>query len=293
MADIRSIRRRVHDIQMIAKMTNAMAMIATAKMGRSRRTTLASWPYAGNIRDIVADLASRIQDDEKLPPLLQSRLVERIGIVHITPDRGLCGGLDANINRVTTRFLERQSLPVSLILVGRKGIDFMRHVGVEIRAEFTHLGDRPSLADTLLISHTIIDDYTEGKLDAVYLVYAKFTSAAMQRPVLEQILPVERSPLGEGEILDIYQPIYEPSPDVVLAELAPRLMEIEVYHAILESIASEQSSRSLAMHNATNNAEDLIDELTLEYNKARQESITRGLLDITRGSLGPMGRRSQ
>lgn len=285
MADIRLIRRRIRDIQTISRMTHAMEMIATAKMGRARRAARSSQPYQKNIREVVASLASVYGGDEKLPLLLQSRPVTKIAIVHITPDRGLCGGLDDNINCITAAFLERQKLPVMLILVGRKGIDFMRHLQVDIRAEFAQLGDRPSLADIRSISHIIIDDYTRGQLDLVYLAYAKFTSAALQRPVLEQILPVQRLSLGETKIRDIDQPIYEPDAETVLGELLPRFVETGVYQAILESIASEQSSRSLAMRSATDNANDLINDLTLEYHKARQESITSGLLDITRGSM--------
>lgn len=292
MADIRLIRRRIRDIQTIARMTHAMEMIATARMGRARRAARSSQPYKDNIREVVASLASLYIGDEELP-LLQSRPVTRTAIIHITPDRGLCGGLDANINRTTATFLEHQEQPTTLILVGRKGIEFMRHLQVDIGAEFTQLGDRPSLADTRPISRIIIDGYTQGQMDLVYLAYAKFTSAALQRPLLEQILPVVCPSLGEARVREIDRPIYEPDAETVLGELLPRFVEVGVYQAILESIASEQSSRSMAMHSATDNANDLINELTLEYHKARQESITRGLLDITRGTMLPESKRGQ
>jgi F-type H+-transporting ATPase subunit gamma len=157
----------------------------------------------------------------------------------------------------------------------------MRRYGREIRAEFTALGDRPSLLDTLPISRIIIDDYTNGLVDMVYLVYAQFISTMTQRPLMLQILPVEPAAIPRAQNVDY---IYEPGPRVVLGGLLPRFVEMQVYHAILESIASEQSARMVAMRNATDNANELIEELTLMYNKARQESITKELLDITGGA---------
>ena len=171
-------------------------------------------------------------------------------------------------------------MPVTLIAVGRKGLDFMRRYGRDIRAEFTRLGDRPSLLDTLPISRIIIDDYTDGTVDLVYLSYTQFISTMNQRPVLQQLLPVEPAPIPQAQNVDY---IYEPSSALVLGELLPRFVEMQVYHAILESIASEQSARMVAMRNATDNANELIQDLTLMYNKARQESITKELLDITGG----------
>ena len=157
----------------------------------------------------------------------------------------------------------------------------MRRYGREIRAEFSGLGDRPSLLDTLPISRIIIDDYTAGVIDLVYLVYAQFVSTMVQKAFMQQILPVEPAEIPRAQNVDY---IYEPGPGVVLGELLPRFVEMQVYHAILESIASEQSARMVAMRNATDNANELIEELTLMYNKARQESITKELLDITGGA---------
>ena len=176
--------------------------------------------------------------------------------------------------------LERD-VPVTLIAVGRKGLDFMRRYGRDVRAEFTQLGDQPSLLDVLPIARIIIDDYTNGVVDLVSLVYAQFVSTMVQRPVVQQILPVEPAPIARAENVDY---IYEPSPSIVLGDLLPRFVEMQIYHAILESIASEQSARMVAMKNATDSANELIDELTLTYNKARQESITKELLDITGGA---------
>jgi len=281
MADIRLIRRRIRGIQSTAKITRAMEMIATSKMRRAQERGLAGRPYSEKIYQVIADLAALPQAGDSLHPLLQRRPVTKIAIVHITPDRGLCGGLNANINRKTASFILEQSVPVILICVGRKGIDFMRRHSRDIRAEFTRLSDQPSLLDTLPISRIIIDDYTNGVVDLVYLVYAQFISTMLQRPILQQILPVEPAVIPAAQNVDY---IYEPSPDVVLGELLPRFVEMQVYHAILESIASEQSARMVAMRNATDNANELIEDLTLMYNKARQEAITKELLDITGGA---------
>jgi len=281
MADIRLIRRRIRGIQSTAKITRAMEMIATSKMRRAQERGLAGRPYAEKIHQVLADLAALPREGEALHPLLQRRPVTKIAIVHITPDRGLCGGLNTNINRRTASFILEQSAPVTLITIGRKGRDFMRRYGRDIRAEFTGLGDRPSLLDTLAISRIIIDDYTNGIIDLVYLVYAQFISTMVQRPIMQQILPVEPAAIPRAQNVDY---IYEPGSAAVLGQLLPRFVEMQVYHAILEAIASEQSARMVAMRNATDNANELIEELTLMYNKARQESITKELLDITGGA---------
>ena len=283
MADIRLIRRRIRGIQNITKITRAMEMIATSKMRRAQERGLAGRPYAEKIQQVIADLAALPQDGRALNPLLERRPVAKIGIVHITPDRGLCGGLNTSINRRAVSFMMEQNVPSTLICVGRKGLDFMRRYGRDIRAEFTWLGDRPGYLDTLPISRIIIDDYTNGEIDAAYLVYAQFVSTMVQRPAVVPILPVEPAEIPTSQNVDY---IYEPSPGMVLAGLLPRFVEMQIYHAILESIASEQSARMVAMRNATDNARELIDDLTLMYNKARQESITKELLDITGGVAG-------
>ena len=282
MANIRLIGRRIKGIQSTAKITRAMEMIATSKMRRAQERGLAGRPYSDKISKVLADLAALPVEGAALHPLLQRRPAAKIAVVHITPDRGLCGGLNANLNRRTASFILEQGVSVTLIIVGRKGLDFMRRHSRDIRAEFTRLGDRPSLLDTLPISRIIIDDYTNGVVDQVYLVYAQFISTMVQRPIMEQILPVEPAAIPTVENVDY---IYEPGPAAVLGELLPRFVEMQVYHAVLESIASEQSARMVAMRNATDNANELIEDLTLMYNKARQESITKELLDITGGAV--------
>ena len=253
-------------------------MIAASKMRRAQERGLAGRPYSEKIQQVIADLAAL--PEAGLHPLLQRRPESRIAIVHITPDRGLCGGLNTNMNHLTAHYITEQSAPVRLITVGRKGRDFMRRYGRDICAEFDQLGDRPGLLDTLPISRIIIDDYSAGAFDLVYLAYASFGSTTVQKPVLQQLLPVEPANIPNAQNVEY---IYEPGPKAVLDALLPRFIEMQVYHAILESIASEQSARMVAMRNATDSANDLIDELTLLYNKARQEAITKELLDIVGG----------
>jgi F-type H+-transporting ATPase subunit gamma len=278
LATMRAVRRRIRSVGNIAKITRAMQMVAASRMRQAQERDLESRPYAEKMQQVISDLAA-------LPggmahPLLQVRPVKNIAIVYITPDRGLCGGLNSNLNRATGGFILEQKVPVSLVTVGRKGTEFMSSYGRTIIAEFTNLGDRPRLLDTLPISRIIIDGYSKGDLDMVYVSYARFFNTIVQKPALEQLLPVVPAKIPRGENVDY---LYEPTREAVLSELLPRFVEVQVYHAILESIASEQSARMVAMKNATDNANDLIDDLTLAYNKARQEAITKELLDISGG----------
>ena len=280
MADIRLIRQRIRGVQSIAKITRAMEMIATSKMRRAQENGLAGRPYSEKIRQVISDLAALTPAEKESHPLLRHRPINRIAIVHITPDRGLCGGLIGNMNRRTSSFINEQQVPTSLICVGRKGADFMKRTGRDVKAEFSWLGDRPSLLDTLPISRIIIDDYINEEIDAVYLAYSSFVSTIVQTPTVVPVLPAEPEEQTSRQTIDF---IYEPDPATVFEALLPRFVEMQIYHAILESIASEQSARMVAMRNATENAADLNSELTLLYNKARQEAITTELLDITGG----------
>ena len=280
MATIRDIRRRIKSVQSTAKVTKAMEMVAASKMRRAQERTIAARPYAEKMQQVLADLAAQHSSDEEIHPLLVQRPVNRIALIHITPDRGLCGGLVASVNRSAASFILEQQVPVSAVVVGRKGRDFLVRSGQEVRAEFTNLGDRPSVVDLQPIAHIVIDDYTNGLIDEVHISYTQFINTVNQRPVLWRLLPVEPAAIEPGQNVEY---IYEPSPSEVLAQLLPRFVEKELYHVILESIASEQSARMVAMRNATDNAKEVIEDLTLTYNKVRQEMITKELLDITGG----------
>jgi F-type H+-transporting ATPase subunit gamma len=279
MPDIRKVKRRIKGVQNIAKITRAMEMIAASKMRKTQERGLAGRPYSAKIQQVIADLAA-LRGVGEQHPLLQRREVKKILLVHITPDRGLCGGLNANLNRRLAGFIMEQKNPVGVIAIGRKGRDFSARAGLNVSAEFTDLGDQPGFLDTLPISRVVIDEYSKAAVDMVYISHAHFISTMVQKPVMKQLLPVQPAAIPAGQNVDY---LYEPGAAAVLGGLLPRFVETEIYHAILESIASEQSARMVAMKSATDSANDLIGDLTLLYNKARQEAITRELLDITGG----------
>ena len=282
MPSVRQIRRRMRSIENTAKVTKAMEMIAASRMRRAQASVLAGRPYSEKIQEVIAHLAAQPSEDgDSVQPLLERRPVNRIEIVLITPDRGLCGGLHSNLNRRAAQFILEHQVPVNIIAVGRKGRDFMVRYGQDVKAIFINLGDRPSVADTTAISRMVIDDYAEGSADEVYISYGEFVSTTVQRPVIERLLPIVPAELRAEERVGY---IYEPNNLTVLGSLLPRFVEMQVYHALLELIASEQSARMVAMRNATDNASDMVSDLTLLSNKVRQESITNELLDIVGGA---------
>ena len=256
-------------------------MIAASKMRRAQESALQGRPYADQMKNLLADLSAQPHDEESLHALLDRREPRNIEIIHITPDRGLTGGLNSNLNRAASQFLLGQDAEVSIIAVGKKGRDFMVRYGQNVRAVFTDIGDRPALTDVTPIARLVIDAYAEERVDAVYAVYGQFVSTTVQRPVVEPLLPVVPAKLESHQAVGY---IYEPDSLTVLSALLPRFVEVELYHAVLEGIASEQSARMVAMRNATDNANAMVEDLTLEMNKARQESITTELLDIVGGA---------
>ena len=287
MPNVRDIRRRIRSVDNTSKVTNAMSLIAATKMRRAQQAVTQAKPFAAKILEIIAHLAAQPTDDSGVVhPLLQIRPVQRVGILVVSPDRGLCGGMPGNLNRAVAGFILDQPVPVRVIAVGRKGRDFMVRTGQDVQAVFTDLGERPELTDTTAMSHLIIDAYSEGEVDEVYLAYTKYVSTVTQEPVVEKLLPVTPAELTGSEKVGY---IYEPDSLTVLESLLPRFVEMEVYHSLLESIASEQSSRMVAMRNATDNANGLVDDLTLVMNKLRQDSITNELLDLIGGRIALEG----
>ncbi|MCH8008411.1 MAG: ATP synthase F1 subunit gamma [Chloroflexi bacterium] len=285
MANIREIKRRIRSVQGTAKITKAMELVAASKMRRAQEAALAGRPYAERLTWVLADLAETLplMDPDTLHPLLRRREVKSTGIVLITPNRGLSGGLPANIIRRATDLVAELNGAAKIVAVGRKGRDFFRRTDVPIRAEFSDLGDYPDYADALPIARVVIDDYLAGEYDQVFLVYAFFVNTLSQEPRARQLLPVE--PAQDAETMSVDY-LYEPGRAEVLAQLLPRYVEMEIYEAVLEGMASEQSARMVAMRNATDAAKEMIDDLTLTYNKARQEQITKELLDIVGGVEG-------
>ena len=286
MANTREIRRRIRSVENTAKITNAIQLVAASKMRRAQDRALQARPYAEKMQTVLGQLSGVAGDPDTSHPLLERREINETTVILITPDRGLCGGLIANLERHTGEIVlgpdAGGSGDISMIPVGRKGGDYFQRFGINFRASFQELGDYPGLAETQPISRIAIDDYTEGHVDQVLLVYASFVNTVSQVPITVPILPVE-PPASEEESSGETQYIFEPSPQDVLSHLLPRYVDLLVYQAVLEAAASEQSARMVAMRNATDAANDMIADLTLVYNKARQEQITSELLDITGG----------
>ena len=283
MPSVRDIRRRIRSVDNTSKVTNAMSLIAASKMRRAQNSVLEGRPYSIKIQEVIAHLAAQPMDDESsAQPLLASRTVTKSTVLIISPDRGLCGGLNANLTRQVGQFILEQQVPVQAIAVGRKGRDFMARTNQDLKATFTDLGETPLLIDTQAISRMIIDSYCQEETDEIYLAYTNFVSTMVQEPVIEKLLPIVPAELTSTESVGY---IYEPGNLAVLQNLLPRFVEMQVYHAILESIASEQSARMVAMRAATDNANELSSDLTLVMNKLRQESITNELLDLIGGQI--------
>jgi F-type H+-transporting ATPase subunit gamma len=287
MANTREIRRRIGAIQNTAKITNALQLVAASKMRRAQDRALASRPYAQRLRAVLAGLASA-SASESTHPLLDVREPNTIGIVHVTPSRGLCGGLNSNLNRSVGTFVAEAPVTVQAVAVGKKGRDFLSRSRVPVVAEFIGLGDFPTQFQTNQIASIVIEDYIAGRVDRVYLSFAELVTTAVQRPVVLQVLPITRpteEDVTEADAAALRQGyIFEPSAEELFERLLPRYVEVLIYEAVLESAASEQSARMVAMKNASDNALEIERELTLTYNKVRQQQITSELLDIVGGA---------
>ncbi len=281
MPSTREIRRRIRSVKNTSQITKAMEMVSAVKMRRAQELVSASRPYAEKMSELIAGLARLTTGGDEIDPLMVQRPIARFGLILVTGDRGLCGSLNANAIRAAARAIVETSLPVDSLAVGRRGRDWLARHGSNLIAEVTGLSERPSLADVASISRTAIDRYRSGELDQVSIIYNRFVSTTRQEVVRRQILPVIPPSDGQTGLIDY---ILEPSAQAVLSTLLPRYVETEVYQAVLDSVASEHSARMLAMHNATQNAREVVQELTLSYNKARQASITTEILEISAGA---------
>jgi len=286
MATLKEIRGRISSVRNIAQITRAMEMVAASRMKRAQEAILAARPYSDQLRDVLGRLAAVVT--EEVDPLLARRPVQLIGLIVVTTDRGLAGSLNANAVRSVLRWVaeraEGGSLKIEVITVGRKGRDALRRTGIPVAAHFAQLGDRPRFGDVTPIARLVVDDFVAGSYDEIAIAYSSFISTLTQRPVIQRILPVEEPEL-EGERAqrnDEY--IFEPSPEAVLRRLLPHFVGIDIYRAVLENNASEQSARMIAMRNSTDNANELIEDLALVYNKTRQSNITREMIEIASGA---------
>jgi F-type H+-transporting ATPase subunit gamma len=276
----REIRRRIASVRNIKQITRAMQFVAASKLKRAQDATLAARPYSDKLEEVLADVASVLGGEEH--PLLAQREGQRRCLVVFTTDRPLAGALNANVVRFSAREIVEHPGELAVVAVGRKGRDALRRMRVPIAAFFLNFGDRPSFADVLPLARLITDDYLAGTYDRIDLIFPRFISTLIQRPELERLLPIRPSTDTRG--IPGNQFIFEPDPGAVLEQLLPRYVAIRVCQAVLESAASEQSSRMVAMKNATENAEDLIEDLTLTYNKVRQANITREMIEIASGA---------
>ena len=293
MPSTRAIRGRIRSVKNIAQITRALQMVASSRMRRAQERVEQSRPYTEQLRELVSRLA-RVTTGEDIGnvTLLKQRPVRNIGYVLITPDRGMSGALSSNINRkAATSALEQQQAfaeqgnrpGIEYIAVGRKGRDFLIRNQFQMVAEFTNYGDRPSLLDASAIAEVARDAFLKGEVDVVFLVYPKFVNSVSQVPSVVQLLPVQ-PPADEGRGHESIEYIYEPDAASIFEALLPRYVNVQVYQALLETLASFYSAQMVAMKNATDNANDLLQDLTLTYNKARQAAITTQILEVVAGA---------
>lgn len=262
-----------------------MEAVAASKMRRAQNQVLATRPFAQKAWEIATFLARQVRGEAHAPhSLLEQRKVNKAALVLITPDKGLTGGMVANMLRAAQSFRRNQPQPTQLVTVGKKGRDFFSRYGGGIIAEFTKLGDTPPLSRITPIAKLVMDAFLSHEFDAVHIGYMDFVNVSSQKPVIRQILPVvpaDPEALGVAVFHPSY--IYEPDEESLLEALMPQLIELQIYQGVLESLASEHSARMVAMRNATSNAKDLVGSLTLTMNTVRQTNVTREMLDITGG----------
>jgi F-type H+-transporting ATPase subunit gamma len=292
MPSLKDIRSRIGSVRNIAQITRAMEMVAASRMKRAQDSILAARPYADELEDTLRRVAGAEGLTEDIDPLLARRPVRRVAMIVITTDRGLAGSRNANATRAVLRWVtERASrsngdgpVEIEAITVGRKGRDAIRRAGVPIAAHFPQLGDRPSFGDVIPIARLVTDDFLAEEYDEIDIAYSTFVSTLAQKPQIDRLLPVERPEMHEETQRTNDEYLFEPSPEAVLSRLLPHYVAIGIYRAVLENNASEQSARMIAMRNSTENANELIDDLTLVYNKTRQATITREMIEIASGA---------
>jgi len=283
MAVGKEIRTKVKSVKNTQKITRAMEMVAASKMRKAQDRMVASRPYADKIRNVIKHLAHA--HPEYKHPYMQERDAKRVGFIIISSDRGLCGGLNANLFRTTVRALrewDEQGVAIDLCTIGTKAGGFFRRLGSNITAGTSHLGDTPGVQDLIGTVKVMLDAFDRGEIDRLFVVYNEFVSTMAQKPIIEQLLPIQAE--REETYAHHWDYLYEPEAKDVLNDLLTRYVESLVYQAVVENMACEQSARMVAMKAASDNAGDLIDELNLAYNKARQAAITQEISEIVGGA---------
>jgi len=283
MATLRDIQRRIRSVQSTQKITRAMKLVAAAKLRRAQERILAARPYAGKMAELLGHLVSGAEDaDGPVHPLLEQREGPRRQLVIITADKGLAGAFNSNIIRRSVEFLRASNTTeMTLVVVGRKARDFFRRRPWTVKRDMVGFWDRLAYSHATELADYFMQQYLNGEVDEVHLLYNEFRSVAVQRPVRQQLLPIPRDEEHTAEPVEY---IYEPSAEAILGDLLPRHVRMQVFRALMESLAGEYGARMTAMEAATKNAKEMIEVLTIQYNKARQEKITKELLDIVGGA---------
>jgi len=282
MANTIDIRRRIRSVKNTQQITKAMKMVAAAKLRRAQDRIVAARPYAAALREVLSSVATRVEGFTH--PLLEARPERHVLLVVVTADKGLCGAFNSNIIRASQNALrEKNWESVELLPIGRKALDYYKRRPFPIRREATQVFQALSLGTAHDIAQTLIDDFTSEKVDAVYVVYNEFKSIIAQTVRLERLLPIERDWDAAAATTEVDY-LYEPSPEAILNDLLPKHIEFQLYRILLESAAAEQGARMTAMEAATKNASEMIDHLTLTYNRIRQASITKEIIEIVSGA---------
>ena len=290
MATGKEIRGQIKSFENTKKITKAMEMVSVSKMRKAQERMRAARPYSEKIRNIAANLGKA--NPEYVHAFMKTNDAKVAGVIVVTTDKGLCGGLNTNVLRVvTTKLRELQSEGVSTeaVAIGNKGLGFLNRVGAKVVSHVTQLGDKPHLDKLIGPAKVLLDAYAEGRINAVYLSYTKFINTVKQEPVVEQLLPLKADALKADGDAHSWDYIYEPDAQSVIDELLVRYVESLIYQAVAENMASEHSARMVAMKAATDNAGNVIGELKLVYNKTRQAAITKELSEIVSGAAAISG----
>lgn len=285
MPDLKIIRKRIASVKNTQKITRAMKLVAAARLRKAQENITRMRPYALQTLRMLSSLAARTGDDEALHPLLARREPKNVMLVVLTSDRGLAGSFNVSVSKAAFRHyrdLSGQGMTVGVGAIGKKGRDYLRRRGVPIRREFSNIYEDLSYRKASEIGDAIVTEYAGHDLDAVYLVYNEFKSAITQKVTIERLLPIEPMAVAENDSVGDY--LYEPDQRTILDTLLPLYVNVEIYRALLESVASEHGARMTAMENATNNAKQLIESLTIQANRARQAAITKELMEIIGGA---------
>ncbi len=296
MSNVLDIQKRIKSVKNIAQVTRALEAVSASRVRRAQSRAAATRMYAEKAWEILLNVQSTSQGGVPMHPLLTQReSVDKIRVVLITSDRGLAGSYNANIIRAANRFQSRADAPVEFITVGQKGRDAMIRDEEDVVAEFSNLPSEPGVSDIAPIARAAIDDFLSGEIDEVFVAYTDFINTLTQKPVVQRVLPLVPYETDDQALAEYVKDVpdvtggmseyeFEPDPSSVLDEIVPRFVELQLYQAVLESLASEHAARMVAMKNASDNASELVEDLTLEYNKARQTAITNEILDIVGGA---------